>query len=171
MKKIRPIIQRKNCHRRKTIYQNLQRLNLPIIIVPNRKIQKVILKSYNFEDFENFKSRNYIKYLLLTGGVCSMLCRAFTSLIMWSAFFALFTITALAIFPIYDEQRSEEFFKYAETQTGIPLKYYHHEGIRLLETFMDSAKLWTNHTRGLIEKTYREYFVEQATTTSDKKEF
>lgn len=80
---------------------------------------------------------------------------------MWSAFFALLTITILAVFPLYDEQRSEEVFKYVETQAGIPLKVYHHEGIRLLETFIDKTKLWTNHTRDFIEKTYQQYFLEK----------
>lgn len=85
---------------------------------------------------------------------------------MWSAFFALLTITIVAVFPLYDEQRSEEIFKYVETQSGVPLKYYHHEGIRLLETFIDKTKLWTNHTRVFVEKTYQQYFFDE---TSEKK--
>lgn len=101
-----------------------------------------------------------------SNGVCGLLCRVITSLIMWSLFFAFLTIVIFAIFPLYDEQRSNEIFKYMETQTGLPIKQYHHEGIRLLKTFIDKAKLWTNHTRNYLEKTYQEYFLEE---TSQKK--
>ncbi|XP_031783610.1 leucine-rich repeat-containing protein 59 [Nasonia vitripennis] len=102
-------------------------------------------------------------------GVFSLLCRAFISLIMWSVFFALLAITVLAVFPMYNEQQSEEIFKYVEVQTGVPLKHYHHEGIRLLESFIDKTKLWTNHTRELVEKTYQQYFLDESATQTTKK--
>ena len=76
---------------------------------------------------------------------------------MWSAFFALLTVLVIAIFPLYDQRRSEEVFRYVESQTGVPLKQYHIEGTKMFEIFIDKTKLWTNHTREFIARTTKEY--------------
>jgi hypothetical protein len=89
---------------------------------------------------------------------------------MWSAFFALLTITIIAVFPLYDEQRAEELFRYIEIQMGVPLKYYHYESIRFMEIFIHKTKLWTNYTRELLEQTYQEYVLE-ATSDEQKRQF
>ncbi|KAJ8667980.1 hypothetical protein QAD02_009643 [Eretmocerus hayati] len=96
----------------------------------------------------------------LKTGIIVFLCRVFVSLVMWLALFPLLSITVLAIFPLYDEQRAEELFKFIETESGIPFKSYHQEGIRLLEMVFDQARLYTNHAREVIEKTYQQYFLQ-----------
>ncbi|XP_058790567.1 leucine-rich repeat-containing protein 59-like isoform X2 [Phymastichus coffea] len=136
---------------------------------PNAKKEQIQEKN-NISKSPKSKTTNErsIKSRNSSGGVFSLLCKAFTSLIMWSAFFTLLTITIVTVLPLYDEQKSEEIFKEIEIRTGIPVKHYHHEGIKLLETFIVKTKLWTNHTREKLEKTYQQYFIEEPFT--NKKE-
>ncbi|XP_033221426.1 leucine-rich repeat-containing protein 59-like [Belonocnema kinseyi] len=100
-------------------------------------------------------------------GMSSLLCKAIVFLLIWAVFFSLMIILAVAIFPIYDERRSDAAFRYLETEVGLPVRHYRQVGKNMFEKFVTDTIVWTNYTRTLVEGYYNQYFMQDAAQTKN----
>ena len=68
---------------------------------------------------------------------------------------AMFGFTCITVLQIYNTKLSEEIFKFAETQSGVPLKTYHQESIILIQEFIKNTTLWIEHVKLDLERVFK----------------
>ncbi|XP_014230545.1 leucine-rich repeat-containing protein 59 [Trichogramma pretiosum] len=92
------------------------------------------------------------------GGTCYSLCQIFYQAVLLSIVIMLLAVLFVAVFPVYNYEKSEEFFTYVEKHFDFPLKGIRHEIIKLAKAFPVIMEDWINTAILYLKELYNRYF-------------
>ncbi|XP_051161963.1 leucine-rich repeat-containing protein 59 [Leptopilina boulardi] len=111
-------------------------------------------KYFSVNESQKRKSKN-----TKGGGICSTLCRSLLFLFLWTIFFCLLIVLGTVVFPVFDNQRTQETIRYLETETGLPISHYQQIGKKTMEKFINDTTVWSNKLRVIVQDYYKQYFL------------
>ncbi|CAB0029373.1 unnamed protein product [Trichogramma brassicae] len=98
------------------------------------------------------------RFTAAQGGTCYSLCQIFYQAVLLSIVIMLLAVLFVAVFPVYNYEKSEEFFTYVEKHFDFPLKGIRHEIIKLAKAFPVIMEDWINTAILYLKELYNRYF-------------
>ncbi|XP_043461234.1 leucine-rich repeat-containing protein 59 [Leptopilina heterotoma] len=111
-------------------------------------------KFFSMNDSEQRKSKN-----TKGRGICSSLCKSLLFLLLWTIFFCLLIVLGTIVFPVFDNQRTQETIRYLETETGLPIRHYQQIGKNTMGKVINETLVWTDKLKEILQDYYKQFFL------------